>query len=147
MNHVESKSSKKGAMPAPPKKIVLVVEDDPAALRLIQLSLAKVNLEVRTATNGELALTFLGSNHADLICLDLMLPNHSGFEICEWIRRTPRHARVPVLVISARTEPDAKAYAEEAGASAYLTKPFKRAHLEAEALRLLGLDRPPRASS
>jgi DNA-binding response OmpR family regulator len=129
-----------------PKKIALVVEDDPAARRLIQLSLSKMSLDVHTASNGESALSFLQSNSVDLVCLDLMLPNQSGFEICELIRRSPRHHAVPVLVISARAEPDAKAYAEEAGADGYLVKPFKRQELEAQTLKLLGLRPPARPS-
>jgi len=124
----------------------LVVEDDPAARRLIQLNLMRLKLDVLTAGNGETALSFLQANPIDLVCLDLMLPNRSGFEICELIRRSPLHASTPVIVISARAEPDAKAYAEEAGANAYLVKPFRRQDLEAHTLRLLGM-RPPRRSA
>jgi DNA-binding response OmpR family regulator len=130
----------------PRKKLALVVEDDPAARRLIELSLIKLKLDVHTAANGETALSFLQANAVDLVCLDLMLPYRSGFEICEIIRRSPIHAKLPVIIISARTESDAKAYAEEAGANAYLVKPFKRSELEAHTLRLLGL-RPVRRSS
>jgi len=121
----------------------VVVEDDPAASRLIELSLMKLGLGVHTTSNGESALSFLQANPVDLLCLDLMLPNRSGFEVCELIRKSPMHASLPIIVISARAEADTKAYAEEAGANAYLVKPFKRRDLEVYALRLLGL-RPPR---
>ena len=62
----------------------------------------------------------------DLVCLDLMLPELSGFEVCEFMRSIPALMSVPILVMSARAKPMDRAFAEEVGATAYLIKPFKR---------------------
>lgn len=75
--------------------------------------------------NGKSAMEYLqGPEKPDLVCLDLTLPDVSGYDVCEHIRRTPAIANVPVLMVSARNLPEDKAYAEEAGANAYLGKPF-----------------------
>ncbi len=94
--------------------------------------------EVVEASDGKAALVALESTSPDLICLDLMLPEVSGYEICEKIRATPRLSRIPVLVISGRSTPTDRAYALEAGANAYLLKPYHARELEAQVSALLG---------
>ncbi len=79
---------------------------------------------VLEAFSGRAALEQLSEVRPDLVCLDLTLPDISGFEVCEHIRASPMHKDVPVLMISARTLSLDRAQAEEAGASGYLIKPF-----------------------
>lgn len=102
---------------------ILVVEDDPSVRRLISASLEAQGYEVLEAAHAEPALQVLRERPVDLVCLDLTLPVHSGFELIETIRGQLQSA-VPILVVSARTSPLDRAEARQAGANAYLTKPF-----------------------
>jgi two-component system chemotaxis response regulator CheY len=72
------------------------------------------------------ALQVLERITPELVCLDLILPEFSGFDLCERIRRSPRTAAVPVVVISGRSTPMDRAAAEDAGATDYIVKPFHR---------------------
>jgi len=104
----------------------LVVEDNPDARALVRTFLRAMNVEVFEAPEGRTAIRLLGSLRPDLVCLDLMLPELSGYEVCEFIRSQPDLKAVPILVMSARAKPLDRAFAEEVGATAYLIKPFKR---------------------
>ena len=79
---------------------------------------------VLEAFSGQAAKELLAEQCPDLVCLDLTLPDISGFDVCEHIRASPLHKDVPVLMISARTLAVDRAQAEEAGANGYLIKPF-----------------------
>src|SRR6267378_2595757 len=105
------------------KSHVLVVEDDPDIRKLLRKYLEKLELLVTEAATGKAALAHLETETPELVCLDLMLPESSGYDICGHIRRTPHLLEVPVLVISARSLPPDRALAEELGANAYLIKP------------------------
>jgi two-component system chemotaxis response regulator CheY len=99
-------------------------------------------LFVVEAATGNLAIQFLADRTPDIVCLDLMLPELSGFDICAFMRKERRFDKVPVLVISGRLLPEDQAQAEELGASAYLTKPFKPAQLTSWLKKLLpGLEK------
>lgn len=115
----------------------LVVEDDPDIRKLIRKYLEKLDFEVREAGTGKAALADLEEQVPGLVCLDLMLPESSGYEICEHIRKAPRLKAVPVLVISARSMPPDRAEAEAAGASAYLIKPIRWKTFSATVLSLM----------
>lgn len=104
----------------------LVVEDDPSIRRLLRSYLEKLGFKVQEASTGKAALSQLEGEPAPLlVCLDLMLPELSGYKICEHIRATPRLKEMQVLVISARALPSDRALAEEIGANAYLIKPLR----------------------
>jgi CheY-like chemotaxis protein len=117
----------------------LVVDDDPDARRLVSTCLRRMGLSVREAATAADATALLQRSTPDLICLDLCLPDGSGFTICEDLRRTPRLRDVPVLVISALGQPADRAQAHAAGADDYLTKPFRTSALSDSVRELLGL--------
>jgi len=117
---------------------VLVVDDDPPMRKLVRSYLEKMGHQVEEASCGAAAITHLSKTRPDLICLDLTLPEFSGFDICDFIRAQPELAKVPVLMISARKLPNDRALAEEAGVSGYLTKPFKPADFAHHVNALLG---------
>ena len=94
-------------------------------------------LFVVDAANGRAAIQFLTDHRPDIVCLDLMLPELSGFEICAFIRQNRRFDDMPVLVISGRLLPEDQAQAEELGATAYITKPFKPEQLAKWVAKLL----------
>jgi two-component system chemotaxis response regulator CheY len=104
----------------------LVVEDHPDARALIRTYLLGMGVEVVDVAEGRAAIRQLESSPPDLVCLDLMLPELSGYEVCEFMRAHPTLKDVPILIMSARAKPMDRAFAEDVGATAYLVKPFKR---------------------
>lgn len=123
---------------SPQRQLALVVEDDPAVRRLLRGYLERLSLQVEEAATGRAALSLLQQHSPALVCLDLMLPECSGYEICERIRAMPRLRDVPVLVVSGRAMPSDRAMAEEAGATAYLIKPVRWKTFSATVSDLLG---------
>jgi two-component system OmpR family response regulator len=108
------------------RRKALVIEDHPDARALVSTYLQKMDLEVIEVAEGRSGIRALELSRPDLVCLDLMLPELSGFEVCEFMRSRPELKDVPILVMSARAKPMDRAFAEEVGATAYLIKPFKR---------------------
>jgi len=115
---------------------VLVVEDDPALVASMKRHLLKVGFGVLTAYDHWTAFAQLQATPLDVACIDLCLPDESGYELCERIRREPVLCLLPIVVTSERAFPDDMARAEEAGANAFLKKPFSM-QLLAEALEML----------
>ncbi|RKG95117.1 response regulator [Corallococcus praedator] len=118
---------------------VLLVEDSPMFRVMLRDMLQEMGVKnVVEKPNGKSAMEYLqGEEKPDLVCLDLTLPDVSGYDVCEHIRRTPAIAHVPVLMVSARNLPEDKAYAEEAGANGYLGKPFTPEELEKRVRQVL----------
>jgi DNA-binding response OmpR family regulator len=119
---------------------ILLVNDHPGEREMIQKHLTGDGFAVDTATDYQSAVKILGERIPSLVCLDLMLPRESGYDLCEYIRNERRLQWVPILVMSERGSPEEMAHAEEIGANAYLNKPFARDRL----LKYLGalLDGP-----
>jgi len=110
------------------KKHILVVDDDPAILRLLSTNLKARGYEVSTATNGEESLEAVQRDFVDLIILDIMMPNVDGVEVC---RRIREWSDVPIIMLSARGDEKDKVKCLDLGADDYLTKPFGIAELMA----------------
>jgi DNA-binding response OmpR family regulator len=103
---------------------VLVVEDEPSLLAAMQRHLVNAGFEVRTGSDFATAVAQLGSATFDAIYVDLCLPSESGYELCERIRQEPTMCFVPIIVASERGFPEDMSRSEEAGANAFLKKPF-----------------------
>jgi DNA-binding response OmpR family regulator len=110
-------------------RVVLVVEDDPALQGAVATYLRSSRFRVLTALHCGAALRHLETEQPDVIYVDLGLPDQSGYELCEQIRRLPSLGEVPVVLTSDRFFPEDMARAEEAGANAFLKKPFTMAQL------------------
>jgi two-component system chemotaxis response regulator CheY len=106
------------------RKTVFLVEDHPATRRMLRKQLQAMGYDVVEASDAATAVGRLGTCTPDVICLDLVLPESSGYELCEFIRNSPRHRRTPVLIMSDRNYPEDRAHAAEVGADAFLAKPF-----------------------
>src|SRR5271170_2833535 len=121
-------------------RTILFVNDHPGEAETIHRHLTGEGFTVEIATDYQSAVRLLGPRVPSLVCLDLMLPRESGYELCEYIRSQQRLAWLPILVMSERGSPEEMAHAEELGANAYLKKPFSRERL----LKYLGalLDGP-----
>ncbi|MDY7079510.1 MAG: response regulator [Chloroflexota bacterium] len=111
------------------KPTILVIEDDPKSVRLVTLILHREGYQTVVATNGLQGLKIAQENPPDLILLDLMLPGMDGFEVLHRLRAEARTSDVPVIIISAKAQITDKQTAIKVGASAYLTKPYRRAEL------------------
>ena len=116
------------------KPKILVVEDDPAITNLILTTLDTQEYQYHTAKNGASAMLDAVSYNADVIILDLGLPDMDGVEIIHKIRGW---SNVPIIVVSARSEDSDKVEALDAGADDYLTKPFSVLELAARIRSLL----------
>ncbi len=110
-------------------KRILVIEDDPSALRLIQYTLQQEGYQVLTATNGLAGIRKAQNEEPDLIVLDIMLPGIDGFEICHRLRAEPQTAQLPILMLSAKAQEIDKATGFKVGADDYLTKPADPAEI------------------
>jgi DNA-binding response OmpR family regulator len=103
---------------------VLVVDDNASNRDVLTRRLARDGHQVTTATNGPAALELVATHEFDLVLLDLIMPEMSGFEVLRRLKATEHTSRVPVIVISALDELDSVVRCIEAGAEDYLLKPF-----------------------
>lgn len=113
---------------------MLIVEDEPAIADALRYSLERDGFTCRIASDGRSALVALREAPADLVLLDLMLPEMSGTDVCREIRRSSDTA---VIVISARDSETDKVLALEIGADDYVTKPFSTREVVARVRALL----------
>jgi DNA-binding response OmpR family regulator len=116
---------------------VLVVDDDPRIVELLHIALGAHGFRVISASNGEDALRQAFDEQPDLVILDVRLPRRSGYEVCETIRREPQLAHLPVIMVSALTETEARLQGLARGADDYLPKPFSPKELIAKVKRAL----------
>lgn len=108
----------------PPATNILVVDDDPDLLLLLRKMLARIGASALTVETGQEGLDLLKSEHFDLLVLDLMLPDVDGYEVLKRVRAESRYDDMPVLILSARADPQAINKGMDLGADAYLTKPY-----------------------
>ena len=113
------------------KKTVLVVDDDPEIRKLLVTAMERMGFVVTQAADGRTAIKRLGEARPTLLCIDLMLPESSGYDVCEHVLKTPALKGLPIVMVSARTMPEDRAQAEELGVGVYLSKPFTQAQLKA----------------
>lgn len=110
---------------APPARgLVLVVDDSPTVLKVVEFELRKHRLDIVTATDGPDALARLRTLTPDLVLLDINMPLMDGYQVCREIRGDPRTARVPVVMLSGKDGFFDKIRGRLAGAAGYITKPF-----------------------
>jgi len=114
---------------------ILVVEDEPSLALSLQEDLSIEGYDVDVARDGETALQRALADRFDLIVLDVMLPRKDGFEVCRQLRR--EGAKVPILMLTAKTQESDKVLGLEIGADDYVTKPFSGRELRARIKALL----------
>lgn len=100
---------------------ILIVDDEPEALKYVGANLRARGYQVFTAGDGTEALKVAGEQVLDLILLDITMPGPDGFEVCQAVRR---ESDVPIIMLSARGQERDKVRALDAGADDYMTKPF-----------------------
>ena len=110
-------------------KRVLLIEDEPNIIQAISFILSRDGWTVDTHANGQTALAEVARRTPDLVILDVMLPNRSGFDILADLRADPATADLPVLMLTARGQTRDRELAERMGASRFMTKPFSNAEV------------------
>jgi two-component system phosphate regulon response regulator PhoB len=108
---------------------VLLVEDEKSIVTLIKYNLEKEGFKVFCAETGEEALKIIKEKTLDVVILDWMLPDFSGIEVCRQIKKDKKLKNIPVLILTAKGEPDDKIKGLEVGADDYVTKPFNNKEL------------------
>ena len=116
---------------------VLVVEDDPAARRLVSFALEQEGFEILTAANGLEGLKKAREENPELLVLDVMLPGLDGFEVCHRLRSDPETEGVLILMLSAKAQDSDRNTGMKMGADDYLAKPADPLEVAARAKGLL----------
>lgn len=119
-------------------KRILVVEDDPSAARMVQLTLESSGYQAETVSSGGSALTYAAEHRPDLVVLDLRLPDMTGYEVARELRRIYHPWDVPILMLTAMDRPIDELRGFAHGADAYLTKPYESSDLLRIVALLLG---------
>jgi DNA-binding response OmpR family regulator len=120
-------------MPDTPFRVACI-DDDETLLALTRLVLGKQGIDVVTASSAGEGLALIGESTPDLVVLDVMLPDVSGWET---VRRIREHSDVPIMLLSGRDSDVDKARGLDLGADDYLTKPFSLIEFEARVRTLL----------
>jgi DNA-binding response OmpR family regulator len=118
----------------------MIVDDNPANLKLLEDMLSQRGHEVRSFPLGRLALAAAKKRPPDLILLDINMPEMNGYQVCEHLKSTPELASIPVIFLSALGETEDKVKAFQAGAVDYVSKPFQFEEVHARVETHLKLD-------
>lgn len=105
---------------------ILIVDDTETNVRLLGHVLKKAGYETMEAFSGQEAISQVKKQQPDIILLDVMMPEMSGFEVCEHLKKESEYKDIPVIFLSALTETDSKVKGFSVGGVDYITKPFQR---------------------
>ncbi len=121
-------------------KRILIVDDEPRYLRLLEANLKTEGYNVVTAADGVQAIEAFSSHPADLVLLDIMMPRLDGFATCQRIRQ---FSNVPIIMLTAKGEEQDRVKGLDLGADDYLVKPFSATELLARVRAVLRRAQPP----
>ena len=122
------------------KPIILVVDDEPQNIELLEAYLVPQGYEIVKAANGEEALEKLFSNQIDVMLLDVMMPGMDGFEVIRRVRQDNKyrnHRRLPIILVTALRETEDRIKGIEAGCDDFLSKPVDKMELLARVRSLV----------
>ncbi|MFK0272283.1 two-component system cell cycle response regulator [Ensifer sp. KUDG1] len=118
---------------------ILVVDDVPANVKLLEARLVAEYFDVLTASDGYAALALCEKTPIDLVLLDIMMPGLDGFEVCERLKANPKTAHIPVVMVTALDQPSDRVRGLKAGADDFLTKPVNDLQLMSRVKSLVRL--------
>jgi len=118
---------------------LLIVDDDPQVRKLLEVLLQHEGYETRSAVSGEDALTMIEEQHPDLILLDIMMPGMDGYQVASQLKSSAATSTIPIIMLTALNERDARLAGLEAGVEEFLSKPVDRAELWLRVRNLLRL--------
>lgn len=125
---------------------ILVVDDEPGVLELVQYNLEEADFAVETAADGVLGLQLARDHLPDLVLLDLMLPGLDGLEVCKLLRADSKTAAIPIIMLTAKATELDRVLGLELGADDYVTKPFSPRELLLRVKKRLHHTAAPEAS-
>jgi len=120
-----------------PRQKILLVEDEKNIARVVTYNLEREGYQVITARDGEEGLTKARKELPDLVILDLMLPKLDGLEVCRQLKTDPKSARIPIIMLTAKTQEADRVVGLELGADDYVAKPFSVRELAARVKAVL----------
>ena len=126
---------------------VLIVEDEPDVLLLLENRMRGAGHEVQSVTDGEQALEAVAQRQPGVIILDWMMPKLDGLQVCEHIRTTDTEHRIKILMLTAKSQQHDIDRAYAAGADDYIVKPFSSRDLVTRVAALAGDDTTPVADA
>jgi DNA-binding response OmpR family regulator len=118
---------------------ILIADDEPNIVVSLEYLMKREGFEVAVANDGEAALNAMASLPADLVLLDVMMPELDGFEVCQRIRANPAWRDTKIVMLTAKGRDLERDKGMALGADAYVTKPFSTKDLIAQVRKLLGL--------
>src|SRR5438067_4666940 len=118
---------------------VLVVDDIPSNIKLLEARLAAEYFDVVSASNGQDSLARIAEQEPDIVLLDVMMPGMDGFEVCRRIKNNPKTAHIPVVMVTALDQTSDRVAGLDGGADDFLTKPVDDAALFARVRSLVRL--------
>ena len=119
---------------------ILTCDDEKHIVRLIQVNLERQGYEVITAFNGVECLEKVKEDRPDLIVLDVMMPEMTGFEVLETLKSDPETENIPVIMLTARAQDSDVLRGWQSGVECYLTKPFNPMELIAFVKRIFSME-------
>ena len=127
-------------------KKVLIADDEPNIVTSLEFLMTRSGYDVKVARTGEEALALVASFAPDLVLLDVMMPQRSGYEVCQKMRERPEWRHIKIMMLSAKGREAEVSKGLSLGADAYVTKPFSNRELIARVGELLGESRTPGAA-
>jgi two-component system chemotaxis response regulator CheY len=119
------------------KKVILTVDDSPSMRDMVVMTLAGAGYEALSAQDGVAALDLLAKKTVDLVITDLNMPRLDGIGLVRELRKSTRHGRIPILLLTTESGKEMRDIARSAGASGWISKPFDPAALLQVLQRLL----------
>ena len=119
------------------KKRVLLAEDHPETIEVMQMELEVLGYEVIVAQDGQDAVEKASAEPPDLIVMDMLMPKMDGFQAAGWIRKNPKTKDIPILAATALARPGDREKCLESGCNSYIAKPFTHKQLGAAIDRML----------
>ena len=135
------------AMSASLKQKILIVDDEPDAVEVVEFNLKQAGYDVVSAEDGAEALKKTRALLPSLVVLDVMLPEMDGLEVCKMLRRDPATAAIPIIMLTAKAAEIDRVLGLELGADDYLTKPFSPRELVLRVKKILQRGRSEEAES
>jgi len=124
------------------KSKILVVDDEPEAVELVEFNLKGAGYEVSTASDGAEALNKARRIQPNLVILDVMMPEIDGMEVCKLMRRDPATSSIPIIMLTAKASEVDRVLGLELGADDYVVKPFSPRELVLRVKKLLDRGKP-----
>lgn len=128
-----------GESSKPARKRILLADDEADIIMLVSTRLKAGGYDVITATDGEAALRMVREQKPDLVILDVMMPKLNGHQVCRLLKFDSNFRSIPVIILTARTQPADARIAGECGADAHMTKPLDSQEFLKKVAKLLGV--------